>query len=142
MKALTLLLKSEGIDTDSLRVLFKQDGATTFALTADAYDLPELWVRLRDLVPKTQRWPRLVGDDYPTNGGQFYADGEEPSYPRYTTILKKADKIDFPAWLAQRHEEHLESMREQLASSEEGEDKDEIRFFRSMFKGDEEFHGL
>src|SRR5258708_39065335 len=99
MKALKMLLKSEGIDTTSLRVLFEQDGATTFALTSDGYDVLDLWVRLRDLAPRTGRWPLVVDDDYPTNRGQFYADDKEPATPHYRTFLEEAEGIDFAAWL-------------------------------------------
>jgi hypothetical protein len=139
MKALKLLLKSEGIDTDSLRVLFEQDGATTFALTEDGWDVLDLWLELRDLVPRTGRWPLLVGDDYPTNRGQFYSDGKEPTYPHYRKFLEKAERIDFAAWLAEQREAQIQCIREELAHAD---DDDEKKYFTSLLKGDEEFHGI
>jgi hypothetical protein len=142
MKALKMLLKSEGVDVSSLRVLFEQDGATTFALTSDGWDVLDLWLKLRDLVPRTGRWPLLIDDDYPTNRAQFYADGKEPVRPHYRTFLEKAEGINFEEWLRKRHESRLEMVRDYAALDEPERDDEEVRYFRAMLKGDPEFHGL
>jgi hypothetical protein len=142
VKALKMLLESEGVSTKTLRVLFEQDGATTFSLTSDGYDVLDLWVQLRDLAPKTGRWPLLVTDDYPTNRAHRYVGGKEPKKPHYNTYLKEAEGIDFGAWLKQEHEEHLETVRREAALDQPELHNDDVGYFRDLLKGDEEFHGI
>src|SRR5262245_50220732 len=142
MKALKLLLESEKLEASSLRVLFEQDGATTLALTSLGWDVLDLWLKLRDLAPRTGRWPLLVDDDYPTNRAQFYAGGKEPKTPHYRRHLDEAEHIDFGAWLRNRHEKNLKMVRDEAALDQPDLDNDDVQHFRGLLKGDEEFHGI
>jgi hypothetical protein len=142
MKALKMLLKSEKVKTASLRVLFEQDGATTFALTTDGWDVLDLWLKLRDLAPRTGRWPLLVDDGYPTNRAQFIVGGKEPKTPHYQTILDEAEGIDFADWLSGCRQSHLEMIRGEADLEHPERDDDDVRHYRSLLRGDEEFHGI
>jgi len=141
MKALKMLLESEKVNTSTLRVLFEQDGATTLALSAGGWDVLDVWLRLRDLAPRTGRWPLLIDDDYPTNRAQFYG-GKEPKTPHYRTYLDEAEGIDFGAWLAERHESRVEMVRGEAALDRPELDNDDVGYYRDLLKGDEEFHGI
>jgi hypothetical protein len=148
MKVLAAILNSEGFDTTSLRVLFEQDGLTTFALTVDGESAVNDWERLRDLAPRTKRWPLLVGnpgdEDVPTNRTVWVSGkGEQmQKYPPVEKILKEAAKIDARALLDKWHQSNLANIREALAEAEaEGYDED-AEHWRSLLRGPEEFQGV
>ena len=153
MKVLRLLLEKEGIDTSSLRVLFEQDGAASFALRVDGGDAfgigyvqhgPSLWDRLRTLAPHTGRWPVVLGEeDLPTTRTTWRGNKEEPMIFQPTKeILEKAETIDFPAWLARTHLQHVEWIRRQVAQLESNGYEEDADHFREMLEQEEEFQGL
>jgi hypothetical protein len=147
MKVLQVLLQSAGIDMDSLRVLFEQDGATTFALTVDGDDALDLWDLLRALLPRTRRWPVIVGnpgsEDLPTQ--RIIVDGGKERlqvFPHTQEILKEAESIDFSALLARYHINYVAETERLLAAAEAAEDEDEAAQFRGLLEQEEEFRGL
>jgi hypothetical protein len=137
MKALKLLLESEGIDTSSLRVLFEQDGAVTFALTETCGHAVDLWERLRALVPKTKRWPLLVGrpgeEELPTDEDQDCTTAD---------ILEAAEQIDARALLNGWHEQGVANTREEAVKLESEGSHEDAEHFRSLLQGEPEYQGI
>src|SRR5262249_39314685 len=138
MKALKMLLRSEGVDTSSLRVLFEQEGATTLALTGDGWDTLDLWLKLRDLVPKTRRWPLMLGqpgeEDLPTK--------REEEAPTVASILAEAEKIDRHSFFDRWQAEMLRLLREDIADHEAKGSREDAEHLRELLQGPEEYQGV
>src|SRR5262245_10696183 len=66
----------------------------------------------------------------------------EPTYPPYSRFLAEAERIDFAAWLADRHEAQVKLIRDQAAEDDPQRDNEDVRYFRSLLQGEEEFHGI
>jgi hypothetical protein len=150
MKVLASVLAHEGIDRSTLRILFEQDGETTYALTVGGYEAVDLWERLRALAPQTGRWPLLVGspgeEDLPTGREVWaYEEGGQARLkkaPRFQDILKEAEKIDARALLDGWYTQRIADLEELLAEAVANRYGEDAEHFRSLLNGPKELRGM
>lgn len=150
MEQLAAILRAEGIDTASLRLLYQLHGDVVYALTAGGYDALDLWEKLAGLVPTTGRWPLIVGaagaEDVPTErithvceNGRYRE--QKQRYPDTPMILAQAEAIDAEALLAQWQRVTVGGITDSLKRAlEEGYEED-AEHWRTLLAQPEEFQG-
>lgn len=103
-------LRKAGIDIPVRAVLITSSGESLPILSSHGSQAIQLWTRLRELVPQTEHWPVLVGEE---DGLAALREQVQTSYFGSTKdILDRATATDGARWFEQKHEELIDELLE------------------------------
>jgi hypothetical protein len=149
MADLARILSHAEIDTASLRLLFQLHGDTVHGLTADGYDAFDTWEKLRDLVPQTGHWPvvleRVGDEELPTQRiavNPATLAEKIIEYPDTQSILREAEKVNVLEWIANKQQQHVQCIKEDLEASLQAGDEQEADHFRALLAQPPELRGV
>jgi uncharacterized protein DUF4253 len=101
MDELKRLLGEEGIETESLRLLFGEGDAAIYGVTRTGEEAIDAWFVLRECVAGRGWWPVVLGPDERVDRvGEDLEFNLEGTSPR--ALIEKARAIDADAWLAEQ----------------------------------------
>jgi hypothetical protein len=147
MDNLAAILKKNDIDISTLRLLFRLGSDRVFAVTADGYDVFDMWEKLCSLVETTERWPVILGragaEDLPTDRKVYDSrSGVErrQTYPATKTILARAPVGS--DWLAAKHRDVVKFHHVHLKECLEKGYEEDAADHRKLVTGPVELRGF